>query len=668
MKSASHVLDYTEKIKRGADARLADNITNLTSSLISETAKELREAVLVSLGFNSDQYEMHHGQPINVSTGGVRSHEEHFAEAKETPELPAGGSGIPPSDVTCPRDDRLSIKNEELDGVFVVNQEHDGTAQRRMQELIILPNETKEHWQSKQRLVTTSSFHEDSVKFFEMDCAHSNEVDEIRFTCSKVENEVKGNFDDWRTNNVTPHSASLKTECMEFNMRRIRRNWDSESYRMSRHCAFSHENSHECPPYDDNPHERSSGPVSRHPYSSECSLGTVSRITNFQTLSRQTKGTHQLHLISSGLRVEDAVLPVRALFPAPRLCQVCGDEASGCHYGALTCGSCKVFFKRAAEGKQKYLCASRNDCTIDKLRRKNCPSCRLKRCIALGMSLGARKLKKIGCLKPCAQESPTASGKTVFSSLEPSLPAQPTLLGTLKRIEPALVNAGHDHGQPDSAATLLSSLNELGERQLVSVVKWAKGVPGFQNLHMDDQLKIIQYSWMLVMVFALGWRSYTNVDAKMLYFAPDLIFNDHRMQVSSMYEHCLRMRELSQRLSLLQVTHEEFLCMKALLLFSIVPVEGLRSQRRFDELRTAYINELHRLSRYIHPDRLLQLTQLLDHLQPIVRKLHQFTYDLFVRAQTLPVRVNFPEMMSEIISVHVPRILTGMVKPILFHK
>ena len=44
--------------------------------------------------------------------------------------------------------------------------------------------------------------------------------------------------------------------------------------------------------------------------------------------------------------------------------------------------------------------------------------------------------------------------------------------------EPEVVNAGHDHGQPDSAAALLTSLNELGERQLVKVVKWAKGLPG----------------------------------------------------------------------------------------------------------------------------------------------------------------------------------------------
>ncbi|TRZ05841.1 hypothetical protein HGM15179_021266 [Zosterops borbonicus] len=39
-------------------------------------------------------------------------------------------------------------------------------------------------------------------------------------------------------------------------------------------------------------------------------------------------------------------------------------------------------------GKQKYLCASQNDCTIDKFRRKNCPSCRLRKCYEAGMTLG----------------------------------------------------------------------------------------------------------------------------------------------------------------------------------------------------------------------------------------------------------------------------------------
>ncbi|XP_041949503.1 androgen receptor isoform X1 [Alosa sapidissima] len=372
------------------------------------------------------------------------------------------------------------------------------------------------------------------------------------------------------------------------------------------------------------------------------------------------------------------MFPMEFFFPPHRTCLICSDEASGCHYGALTCGSCKVFFKRAAEGKQKYLCASRNDCTIDKLRRKNCPSCRLKKCFEAGMSLGARKLKKIGQLKGAEEEEgavaqgPAEAPQVVSPKPALSFHSQAVFLNILQTIEPEVVNAGHDHSQPDSAAALLTSLNELGERQLVKVVKWAKGLPGFLNLHVDDQMTMIQHAWMGVMVFAMGWRSYKNADAQMLFFAPDLIFNDRRMHISSMYEQCVQMKHFSQEFVLLQVTEEEFLCMKALILFSIIPTEGLKTQRYFDELRLTYINELNRLISDTRTtncaQRFSQLAQLMDSLQPIVRKLHQFTFDLFVRAQSLNTKVNFPEMMAEIVSVQVPKILAGLAKPILFHK
>ncbi|NXH42391.1 ANDR protein, partial [Dicaeum eximium] len=372
------------------------------------------------------------------------------------------------------------------------------------------------------------------------------------------------------------------------------------------------------------------------------------------------------------------VLPIDYYFPPQKTCLICGDEASGCHYGALTCGSCKVFFKRAAEGKQKYLCASRNDCTIDKFRRKNCPSCRLRKCYEAGMTLGARKLKKLGNLKAqddmegASSSSPTEeqAPKLVMTRID-GYECQPIFLNVLEAIEPGVVCAGHDNSQPDSFSNLLTSLNELGERQLVYVVKWAKALPGFRNLHVDDQMSIIQYSWMGLMVFAMGWRSFTNVNSRMLYFAPDLVFNEYRMHKSRMYSQCIRMRHLSQEFGWLQITPQEFLCMKALLFFSIIPVDGLKNQKLFDELRMNYIKELDRIiaCKRKNPTscsrRFYQLTKVLDSVHPIAKDLHQFTFDLLIKAHM--VSVDYPEMMAEIISVQVPKILSGKVKPIYFH-
>lgn len=56
-------------------------------------------------------------------------------------------------------------------------------------------------------------------------------------------------------------------------------------------------------------------------------------------------------------------------------------------------------------------------------------------------------------------------------------------------------------------------------------------------------------------------------------------------------------------------------------LFSVVPVEGLQSQKYFDELRLTYINELDRLINYRMSancsQRFYQLTRLLDSLQMV---------------------------------------------------
>lgn len=42
-------------------------------------------------------------------------------------------------------------------------------------------------------------------------------------------------------------------------------------------------------------------------------------------------------------------------------------------------------------GQHNYLCAGRNDCIIDKIRRKNCPACRFRKCLQAGMNLEGKQ-------------------------------------------------------------------------------------------------------------------------------------------------------------------------------------------------------------------------------------------------------------------------------------
>nr|WVH45111.1 glucocorticoid receptor 2 [Monopterus albus] len=359
-----------------------------------------------------------------------------------------------------------------------------------------------------------------------------------------------------------------------------------------------------------------------------------------------------------------------------KICLVCSDEASGCHYGVLTCGSCKVFFKRAVEGQHNYLCAGRNDCIIDKIRRKNCPACRFRKCLMAGMNLEARKTKKLSRLKgsqPSNQPEVIPPPPVAARSLVPKGMPQliPTMLSLLKAIEPDTIYAGYDSTLPDTSTRLMTTLNRLGGRQVVPAVKWAKALPGFRNLHLDDQMTLLQCSWLFLMSFGLGWRSYQQCNGTMLCFAPDLVINEERMKLPYMADQCEQMLKISNEFVRLQVSHEEYLCMKVLLLLGTVPKDGLKSQAVFDEIRMSYIKELGKAivkreeNSSQNWQRFYQLTKLLDSMHEMGGGLLNFCFYTFVNKS---LSVEFPEMLVEIISNQLPKFKTGSVKPLLFHQ
>jgi hypothetical protein len=72
-------------------------------------------------------------------------------------------------------------------------------------------------------------------------------------------------------------------------------------------------------------------------------------------------------------------------------CRVCGEKASGFHYGANTCEACKGFFRRSLQRKQDYKCSGVGNCDILPGKRSVCAACRYKKCLVVGMSKEAIK-------------------------------------------------------------------------------------------------------------------------------------------------------------------------------------------------------------------------------------------------------------------------------------
>jgi len=67
-------------------------------------------------------------------------------------------------------------------------------------------------------------------------------------------------------------------------------------------------------------------------------------------------------------------------------CLVCGDRASGKHYGVPSCDGCRGFFKRSVRRNMQYVCKADNRCVVDAARRNQCQACRFQKCLRVSMN------------------------------------------------------------------------------------------------------------------------------------------------------------------------------------------------------------------------------------------------------------------------------------------
>lgn len=74
------------------------------------------------------------------------------------------------------------------------------------------------------------------------------------------------------------------------------------------------------------------------------------------------------------------------LISATEKCKVCFEPAAKhIHYGAVTCFSCRAFFRRSIQNHSSgnYKCRKEGRCDITMKARKSCQKCRFDRCLAV---------------------------------------------------------------------------------------------------------------------------------------------------------------------------------------------------------------------------------------------------------------------------------------------
>ncbi|XGW29839.1 hypothetical protein V3C99_009129 [Haemonchus contortus] len=74
------------------------------------------------------------------------------------------------------------------------------------------------------------------------------------------------------------------------------------------------------------------------------------------------------------------------MLKADLYCLICGDRASGRHYGVQSCDGCRGFFKRSIRRRLHYTCKEERRCIVDVVRRNQCQACRLDKCLRMNMN------------------------------------------------------------------------------------------------------------------------------------------------------------------------------------------------------------------------------------------------------------------------------------------
>ncbi|KAG5206797.1 hypothetical protein JEQ12_018370 [Ovis aries] len=288
---------------------------------------------------------------------------------------------------------------------------------------------------------------------------------------------------------------------------------------------------------------------------------------NRETLKRKASGSSCASPVSSPSSKRDA-----------HFCAVCSDYASGYHYGVWSCEGCKAFFKRSIQGHNDYICPATNQCTIDKNRRKSCQACRLRKCYEVGMvKCGSRRERcgyrivrrqrnsdeQLHCLSKTKRNGApmTRVKELLLSALSPE-----QLVLTLLEAEPPHVLMSRPSA-PFTEASMMMSLTKLADKELVHMISWAKKIPGFVELSLYDQVRLLESCWLEVLMVGLMWRSIDHPGK--LIFAPDLVLDrDEGKCVEGILEIFDMLLATTSRFRELKLQHKEYLCVKAMILLN----------------------------------------------------------------------------------------------------
>uniref|UniRef100_A0A4W3I2M0 Nuclear receptor subfamily 6 group A member 1-like n=1 Tax=Callorhinchus milii TaxID=7868 RepID=A0A4W3I2M0_CALMI len=210
-----------------------------------------------------------------------------------------------------------------------------------------------------------------------------------------------------------------------------------------------------------------------------------------------------------------------------RVCLICGDRATGLHYGITSCEGCKGFFKRSIFNKRVYKCIRDKKCTMSRKQRNRCQYCRLVKCLQMGMNRKGWSVFLYHCTH-C-----THNTQSIHFTVDPVQHIEMFLFVTSVDWSMILLRFS-SCSQPLCAMTpskLLALLCQLADELLFQQIMWIKQLPFFKEMLIRHYTCLLGASWHeLVLLQALMSRDcqvlgdlcgiIENVTELQLFFSP----------------------------------------------------------------------------------------------------------------------------------------------------
>ncbi|XP_035242927.1 peroxisome proliferator-activated receptor gamma isoform X1 [Anguilla rostrata] len=340
-------------------------------------------------------------------------------------------------------------------------------------------------------------------------------------------------------------------------------------------------------------------------------------------------------------------------------CRVCGDKASGFHYGVHACEGCKGFFRRTIRLKLVY---DRCDlhCRIHKKSRNKCQYCRFQKCLMVGMSHNAIRF---GRMPQAEKEKLLAEFSTDLDHMHPESADLRTLAKHLYEsyvkyfpLTKAKARAILSGKTGDSAPFVIHDMKSLTEgEQFINckqmplpdqrpemglgfgmgqesadevelrffhrcqfrsaegvreVTEFAKSIPGFVGLDLNDQVTLLKYGVIEVLIIMMA--PLMNKDGTLISYGQ--IFMTREFLKSLRKPFCEMMEpkfEFSVKFNMLELDD----CDMALFLAVIIlsgDRPGLLNVKPIEDLQETVLHALELQLKMNHPDSLQLFAKVLQ--------------------------------------------------------